>query len=114
VSRNPAKRAYLSTMDVPDGRSDAAKFTACRKKVRGFYRRCSAKSRPLAAKLQHARAFDRCCGGGAPEDGEAKPVLQALLSPRVRLVGQWSQAERRASDVRGGRWWEKGQAAANG
>ena len=45
--------------------------------MRGFYRRCSVKSRPLDAKLQHVRAFDRCCCTGASRDGAAGAILQA-------------------------------------
>jgi hypothetical protein len=62
-----------------DGRSDAGEAHRLPQKVRGFYRRGYAKSRPLAMFLQQVRAFDRCCCTGASKDGAVDAIPQALF-----------------------------------
>jgi hypothetical protein len=61
--------------------SDAAKFTACRKKCAVCIGAAARSQGRVRAKLQQVRAFDRSRCSGAPTDGEEKPALQASLSP---------------------------------
>jgi hypothetical protein len=82
VSRTPVTRAGLSTL-LYDGESTGRPFRRDEahrlpQKVRGFYRRFGTESRPPATKLQHARAFDRCCCADASKHGVATAMPQAL------------------------------------
>ncbi len=89
VSGNPAKRACLSTMYLPNGRSDGRSSPPAAKSSR-FYRRGGAKSRPAAAKSCKIAV---CAGTSSiyiaqPKNGNgySKLILQAFLPPALRIA----------------------------
>src|SRR3984893_16918991 len=89
VSGNPAKRTCLSTIYLPNGRSDGRSSPPAAKSPR-FYRRSGAKSRPAAA---NSCKIAVCAGTSSiyiaqreNGNGHSKLILQAFLPPALSIA----------------------------